>query len=53
MGNYPVSEVAGLALFTAVVSYLMLFMRIPTSELVAQLFSECGKNESDQYGLCE
>lgn len=51
MGKYPVLEVAGLALFTAVVSYLMMFLRIPTAELVTQLFSDC--SGTDQYGLCE
>lgn len=49
--NWPVSEVAVLALFTAVVSYLMLFMRIPSSELVASLFQDC--SAVDPNGLCE
>lgn len=48
--QWPVSEVAVLALFTAVVSYLVTFMRVSTSELVLNLFSDCSQ---DQLGLCE
>jgi len=49
--NWPVSEVAVLALFTAIVSYLIVFMRIPSAELVNNLFSDC--SSVDSYGLCE
>ncbi|GAA6060345.1 hypothetical protein JCM10212_004529 [Sporobolomyces blumeae] len=49
--NWPVSEVAGLALFTAIVSYLIVFMRIPSAELVNNLFSDC--TNVDPYGLCD
>ncbi|GAA5982488.1 hypothetical protein JCM11641_006131 [Rhodosporidiobolus odoratus] len=49
--NWPVSEVAALALFTAIVSYLILFMRIPSAELVVNLFQDCGG--VDAYGLCD
>ncbi|GAA5864849.1 hypothetical protein JCM8547_009250 [Rhodosporidiobolus lusitaniae] len=49
--HWPVSEVAGLALFTAVVSYLIVFMRIPSAELVVNLFQDCGG--VDSYGLCD
>ncbi|GAA5926868.1 uncharacterized protein JCM15063_000391 [Sporobolomyces koalae] len=49
--NWPVSEVAVLALFTAVVSYLIVFMRIPSAELVNNLFSDC--SSADAYGLCD
>lgn len=50
LAGWPVSEVAILALFTAVVSYLMTYMRVGTSELVLNLFSDCSQ---DQLGLCE
>lgn len=50
--RWPVTEVAALALFTAVVSYLVVFMRIPSSELVVNLFQDCS-SAVDTYGLCE
>lgn len=49
--RWPVTEVAALALFTSVVSYLVIFMRIPSSELVVNLFQDC--SAVDTYGLCE
>lgn len=49
--NWPVSEVAVLSLFTAVVSYLLVFMRIQSSELVENLFEDC--SGVDELGLCE
>ncbi|GAA5895612.1 uncharacterized protein JCM6883_001562 [Sporobolomyces salmoneus] len=51
LGDWPVSEVAALALFTAIVSYLVVFMRIPSAELVNNLFSDC--SSVDPYGLCD
>jgi len=51
LNKWPVTEVAALSLFTAVVSYLVMFMRIPSSELVANLFQDC--SAVDSYGLCE
>ena len=51
LGKWPISEVTVLALFTAVVSYLIVFMRIPSAELVVNLFRDC--SEPDPYGLCE
>ena len=51
LGDWPVSEVAVLALFTAVISYLMLFTRIPSSELTESLFRDCTAN--DPCHLCE
>ncbi|KAK4705024.1 chloride channel 3/4/5, partial [Phenoliferia sp. Uapishka_3] len=51
LNRWPVTEVALLALFTAVVSYLVVFMRIPTSELVVNLFQDC--SSVDTYGLCD
>ncbi|KDE05331.1 hypothetical protein MVLG_04247 [Microbotryum lychnidis-dioicae p1A1 Lamole] len=49
--KWPVSEVAVLALFTAIVSYLLIFMRIPNAELVVNLFQDC--SGPDDYGLCD
>ncbi|BGP56537.1 chloride channel [Rhodotorula sphaerocarpa] len=49
--EWPVTEVTVLALFTAAVSYLIAFMRIPTTELVVNLFRDC--SEPDPYGLCD
>ncbi|GAA5860911.1 hypothetical protein JCM3774_003185 [Rhodotorula dairenensis] len=49
--DWPVTEVTALALFTAVVSYLIVFMRIPSAELVVNLFRDC--SEPDPYGLCD
>ncbi|GAA5991112.1 hypothetical protein JCM10908_006541 [Rhodotorula pacifica] len=49
--DWPVTEVTALALFTAVVSYLIVFMRIPSAELVVNLFRDC--SEADPYGLCD
>ncbi|ORY65634.1 chloride channel [Leucosporidium creatinivorum] len=51
LNQWPVTEVAALSLFTAVVSYLVIFMRIPSSELVANLFQDC--SAVDSYGLCD
>ncbi|GAA5920641.1 hypothetical protein JCM1841_006972 [Sporobolomyces salmonicolor] len=49
--NWPITEVASLALFTAIVSYLVIFMRIPSAELVVNLFADC--TGIDPYGLCD
>ncbi|KAM0786435.1 hypothetical protein ACM66B_001899 [Microbotryomycetes sp. NB124-2] len=49
--DMPVLEVAGLALFTAIVSYLLIFMRIPSADLVQNLFQTC--SEYDKYDLCD
>lgn len=51
MRQWPVTEVGVLALFTAVVSYLVIYMRIPSAELVVNLFQDC--SGIDAYGLCE
>lgn len=49
--NWKVTEVAVLALGTAVVSWLVGFMRIGTAELVGGLFSDC--SAVDELDLCE
>ncbi|BGP01071.1 Anion/proton exchange transporter GEF1 [Rhodotorula toruloides] len=51
MRQWPITEVGVLALFTAVVSYLVIYMRIPSAELVVNLFQDCGG--VDPYGLCD
>ncbi|BGP25738.1 chloride channel [Rhodotorula toruloides] len=51
MCQWPVTEVGILALFTAVVSYLVIYMRIPSAELVVNLFQDC--SGVDPYGLCD
>ncbi|GAA5822428.1 hypothetical protein JCM3770_000267 [Rhodotorula araucariae] len=49
--HWPVTEVGALALFTAVVSYLVVFMRVPSAELVVALFQDC--SGPDTHGLCD
>ena len=50
--QWPVTEVAALAVFTAVVSYLVNLSRMPAAELVENLFQDCDDSE-DIYGICE
>ncbi|KAI0272312.1 Cl-channel protein, partial [Gloeopeniophorella convolvens] len=47
--EWPIVEVIGAAAVTAAVSYLT---RVPTSELVANLFQECDPQRMDFHGLC-
>ncbi|BGP49381.1 chloride channel [Rhodotorula kratochvilovae] len=49
--HWPVTEVGVLALFTAIVSYLVVFMRVPSAELVVALFQDC--SGPDSHGLCD
>ena len=49
----PVSEVACVALLTAVVAYPIKFMRAQSSELVYTLFAECVDLSEDLLGLCK
>lgn len=51
--NYPISEVAIVALFSALVSYPVIFMRIQSTELVATLFQECHSQVEDILGICQ
>ncbi|KAH8924839.1 hypothetical protein BT69DRAFT_1261034 [Atractiella rhizophila] len=48
--NYPVLEATTIAFFTALLSYLLEYMRLPTSELVALLFTDCDSDSSSS--LC-
>ncbi|KAH9975687.1 Cl-channel protein [Lactifluus volemus] len=50
--EWPITEVIGAAAVTAAVSYLVVFLRVPSSELVANLFQECDPQRIDFHGLC-
>lgn len=50
--EWPVLEVTGAAAITAAVSYLIVFLRVPSSDLVANLFQECDPQRIDFHGLC-
>ncbi|TFK51880.1 hypothetical protein OE88DRAFT_1658562 [Heliocybe sulcata] len=50
--EWPVLEVIGVSAITAAVSYLVVFLRVQSSELVANLFQECDANKGDYHGLC-
>ncbi|KKY39171.1 putative chloride channel protein [Diaporthe ampelina] len=49
----PITQVAIVSLLTALINYPNLYMRAQSSELVANLFSECSKLLDDQFGLCK
>lgn len=49
----PVTEVAAVALVTALISYPITFLRAQSSELVEYLFAECIDIQSDELGLCK
>ncbi|KAF9531719.1 Cl-channel protein [Crepidotus variabilis] len=50
--DWPVLEVVCVSAFTAAVCYLIVFARVQTSELVANLFQECDPTKGDYHGLC-
>ncbi|TDL24076.1 Cl-channel protein [Rickenella mellea] len=50
--DHPLLEVVGVTAVTAAVSYLIVFLRVQTSELVANLFQECDPTRGDFHGLC-
>ncbi|KAI0794494.1 chloride channel [Fomes fomentarius] len=50
--DYPIIEVVGFTAITAAVSYLVVFLRVPALELVANLFQECDPAKPDYHGLC-
>ncbi|KZP21056.1 Cl-channel protein [Athelia psychrophila] len=52
LNDWPVLEVVFASAITAAVSYLVVFSRVQTSELVANLFQECDINKADYHGLC-
>ncbi|KAH9893401.1 chloride channel [Cubamyces lactineus] len=50
--DWPIVEVVGFTAITAAVSYLVVFLRVQSSELVANLFQECDPAKGDYHGLC-
>ncbi|KAI0675830.1 chloride channel [Trametes maxima] len=50
--EWPIVEVVGFTAITAAVSYLVVFLRVQSSELVANLFQECDITKGDYHGLC-
>ncbi|EMD39275.1 hypothetical protein CERSUDRAFT_112928 [Gelatoporia subvermispora B] len=50
--DWPILEVVGFTALTAAVSYLVVFLRVQSSELVANLFQECDPTKGDYHGLC-
>ncbi|EJF59033.1 hypothetical protein DICSQDRAFT_89724 [Dichomitus squalens LYAD-421 SS1] len=50
--NFPIVEVVGFTAITAATSYLLVFLRVQSSELVANLFQECDPTKPDYHGLC-
>ncbi|OJT09778.1 H(+)/Cl(-) exchange transporter 3 [Trametes pubescens] len=50
--DWPIVEVVAFTAITAAVSYPMVFMRVQSSELVANLFQECDVAKGDYHGLC-
>ncbi|KAL6309304.1 chloride channel [Sparassis latifolia] len=49
--QWPLLEVVGISAITAAVSYLVVFLRVQSSELVANLFLDCDAS-TDYHGLC-
>ncbi|KAF8661351.1 hypothetical protein AX16_001446 [Volvariella volvacea WC 439] len=52
LAEMPVLEVVAFSAITAAISYLLVFARVQSSELVANLFQECDPNRGDYHGLC-
>ncbi|KAH8111035.1 Cl-channel protein [Phellopilus nigrolimitatus] len=50
--DYPILEVVGATAITGCISYLIVFLRVQTSELVANLFQDCDPSKGDYHGLC-
>ncbi|KAI0079343.1 Cl-channel protein [Panus rudis PR-1116 ss-1] len=50
--EWPKLEVIAFTAITAAVSYLVVFLRVQSSELVANLFQECDPAKGDYHGLC-
>lgn len=49
----PVTQVALVALLTALINYPNLYMRAQLSELVSNIFAECSPQLDDVFGLCK
>lgn len=52
INDWPVLEVVTASAVTAALSFIVVFARVPTSELVANLFQDCDPNKADYHGLC-
>ncbi|THU86239.1 Cl-channel protein [Dendrothele bispora CBS 962.96] len=52
LNDWPILEVIGVSSITAAISYLIVFTRVQSSELVANLFQECDPSKGDYHGLC-
>lgn len=52
INDWPVLEVVSFATLTGAICYLVVFLRVQTSELVANLFQECDATKGDFHGLC-
>ncbi|KZT67366.1 Cl-channel protein [Daedalea quercina L-15889] len=52
LNSWPTLEVVCVSAITAVVCYLVVFLRVQSSELVANLFMECDPVRGDYHGLC-
>ncbi|PCH36351.1 hypothetical protein WOLCODRAFT_140358 [Wolfiporia cocos MD-104 SS10] len=50
--SLPTLEVIGFSAITAAVSYLVVFLRVQSMDLVANLFQECDPTDVDFHGLC-
>ncbi|KNZ59898.1 hypothetical protein VP01_1648g4 [Puccinia sorghi] len=51
--NHPIKEVLVVAGVTALISYLLLITRLPTSQLVEALFQECSTSNMDVFSFCD
>ncbi|KAL3893783.1 MAG: hypothetical protein SGCHY_005637 [Lobulomycetales sp.] len=51
--HWPIHEVLAVSAVTAVVSYVIPFLRVNSGELVANLFRECEEIEGYYYGICD
>ncbi|KDN67590.1 putative voltage gated chloride channel [Colletotrichum sublineola] len=49
----PITQVAAIALLTALINYPNHYMKFQASELVSNLFVECSKYVEDEIGLCK
>lgn len=49
----PIIQVIAVALFTALINYPNFYMKVQTSELVSNLFTECSQVLDDPVGLCK
>jgi chloride channel 3/4/5 len=51
--QYPILEVLGVTLITALINFPNAFMRVQSTELVYSLFAECAQTKEDILGLCQ